>query len=102
MSDVLFVVGSSLILHAAYSCLHYRGLLQELEESAVNGGAAAAPDLPIDVLLEVAMGFVSLLISEMIRPGSALRPISSPHQTLMAPSYRSRDFDIYTTRAKVL
>jgi hypothetical protein len=121
LSSYFFYVGSALILHSAYSLLHYRELLQELQDSAVAtssigaaspsaaGGSSSSllaqpPDLPSDVIIEVVAGFVFLLISEMVRPGSALRPIASTagqrrHQ-VVAPVYVSRDWDIYSTRAK--
>jgi hypothetical protein len=127
-STFFLYVGSALILHSAYSLLHYRELLQELQDSAVGTSASVSyssssttsdasssllllaqpPDLPSDVIIEVVVGFTALLISEMIRPGSALRPIAStsggtPHQQrqpVVAPVYVSRDWDIYSTRAK--
>src|SRR3569623_1690436 len=103
MSTPLFSLGCILLLHAAYSCLHYRELLQELEESSVHEiPESAVEHLLMDVIVEVVVGFLSLLLSELIRPGSALRPINSPHQTLMAPPYRSRDFDFYATLAIAL
>jgi hypothetical protein len=121
-------MGSALILHSAYSLLHYRELLQELQDSSVGSSATAPapsstgagdlgylsqpPDLPADVLIEVFLGFVSLLVSEMVRPASALRPVSiaassgtsgdSKRNQAVAPVYVSRDFDVYSTRAKVL
>lgn len=81
----------------------YRELVQELLES----GASDVPNPevpPLDVLLEVAVGFLSLLVAEFVREGSMLRPIQSyeNQMPLAAPVYKTRDFDIYTTRAKRL
>ena len=109
-STVLFAVGTILILHSAYSCSHYRELLQSLRDSGMEEDVLLhQPRLPLDVWMEVAFGFGSILISELIRPGSALRPIQQTAASkrgqpppLMAPPYRTRDFDIYATRAKVL
>jgi Membrane magnesium transporter len=134
-SSVLFYLGTILILHSAYSLLHYRELLQEIQDSTLGttlasstgssagagsssaigvgeGGVPDPPDLPIDVVVEVVAGFLLLLVSEIIRPASALRPIannvtnnSSIAQRggrIVAPPYVSRDFDVYSTRAKAL
>ena len=112
MSSSLFLtIGGLILCHAAYSCLHYRELLRDLEDAGYEGtGAAALP--PLDVWDEVAVGFLILLGSELTRSGSSLRPVSKRgmsgtgnHQKmtpLAAPTFRSRDFDIYTTRAKAL
>jgi len=105
----MFVIGTLLLLHAAYSCSHYRELLQQVEESAVDETTLVQlPKLPLDVWVEVIVGFVLLLCSELVRAGSTLRPVvntpssNKKHQPLMAPAYVTRDFDIYSTRAKAL
>jgi hypothetical protein len=106
-SQFLSVAGSLLLLHAAYSCLIYRELVQELQLE--SGGAQEVTVPPLDVYVEVALGFVSLLLSEFIREASLLRPIqsyqssSSKNNTpLMAAVYMTREFDIYATRARGL
>jgi Membrane magnesium transporter len=134
-SSVLFYLGTILILHSAYSLLHYRELLQEIQDStlgsslssspagsagagsssapgsSIGGGGGSVsdpPDLPVDVVVEVVGGFLLLLVSELIRPASALRPIANNSSSaqqggrVVAPPYVSRDFDIYSTRAKAL
>lgn len=109
LSRVLFTLGAVLLLHASYGCSHYRELLQELEESAVDESSLASlPQMPLDVWIEVVVGFMSLLLSELTRGGSTLRPIhktdtssrskNKEAEPLMAPIYRTRDFDIYSTR----
>lgn len=113
LSKSMFVVGTVLLVHAAYSCSHWRELVQEVEESSVDETAIASklPAMPTDVWIEVALGFASVLFSELSRGGSTLRPIAGNNKTtkakgspepLMAPIYVTRDFDIYSTRAKVL
>jgi Membrane magnesium transporter len=130
-SSVLFYLGTILILHSAYSLLHYRELLQEIQDSTLGttlsssigssagagsssaigvgeGGVPDPPDLPIDVVVEVVAGFLFLLVSELIRPASSLRPIANNSSSaqrggrVVAPPYVSRDFDVYSTRAKAL
>jgi len=109
MGYLLSVVGTLLLIHAAYSCLHYRSLLQELEDSLVEDATATAHQIPpVDVYIEVAVGFVVLLTAELIRSGSSLQPVQSgtaaaaKKRPLMAPGFRSRDFDIYSHRCKGL
>jgi hypothetical protein len=102
-SKFLSIAGAVLLIHAAYSCMTYRELVQELQES----GAVNVPDPetpPFDVLLEVTIGFLALLMGEFVREGSMLRPIQSYQnmRPLAAPVYKTREFDIYTTRAKGL
>ena len=109
MSSSLFLtIGGLLLCHAAYSCLHYRELLRDLQDAGYEDVTAAAPTMipPVDVWAEVAAGFMIILASELNRSGSSLRPVSTrggakkKMTPLAAPVYRSRDFDIYTTRAK--
>ena len=107
-SSLILTVGALLLFHAAYSCLHYRELLRDLEDAGYEGDTGMIP--PADVWIEVAAGFVVILGAELTRSGSSLRPVSTRGKILQgkkmtplaAPAYRSRDFDIYTTRAKAL
>ena len=105
-SSIFLTIGGLLLCHAAYSCLHYRELLRDLEDAGYEGSAAALP--PMDVWAEIAVAFIIILGSELTRSGSSLRPVSTrgistgKMTPLAAPAYRSRDFDIYTTRAKAL
>ena len=130
MSSLLTLTGSVLILHAAYSCLHYRFVVQDLEASA-NGllagmstdTAAAALSAattttaiiqipPTDVWMECCAAFLLVLLGELSRKGSHLQPVvprrskddksSLKNKPLMAPVYRTRDFDVYTTRGCAL
>lgn len=101
-STILLFIGSVLVLHAAYSCLHYRELFTDLEESGqiLTEGFVASPSLPVDVVMELIFAFGLILCAELTRKGSGLQPVTSQTRTksLMAPCYVSRDFDIYTTR----
>lgn len=119
LSRILFFGGTILLLHASYASTQYRELLQELEESAIDETSfilSTQQKIPLDVWVEVIVGFMSLLVSELTRGGSNLRPIHKTNtnsssttrnknesdEPLMAPIYRTRDFDIYSTRAKLL
>jgi len=113
LSSLLLSTGVLLFLHAAYSCLHYQELLLGLEESGLEGGGMGAASNsavpPLDVCVEVLAGFCIILLSQLIRSGSALQPISNsdtsakrPRQPLAAPPYRTLDFDIYSGRGKML
>ena len=102
-SNMLMIVGTLLILHSAYSCLHYRELLRDLEES---GSISDHPLPPTDVWVEVIAGALIILLSELTRNGSTLQPVTSKgglkRQSMVAPTYRTREFDVYTTRAKAI
>ena len=93
-------VGSVLMLHAAYSCLHYRGLLQDLDLQE----SVSIP--PTDIYIEVAIAFASILIAELTSGGS-LQSVdvtggNKKRRPLVAPAYRTREFDIYANRSKAL
>ena len=108
MLSFLLIVGSCLLLHAAYSCLHYRELLKDLQDD--SGLATTTTTLqvpPLDVQWEMWAGWGMILIHELIRSGSALRPtVRNSHTktsgTIMGALYQTRDFDIYSSRAKAL
>jgi hypothetical protein len=99
MPSALTVLGWVLMTHAAYSCLHYRGILldYDLQESV------SIP--PMDVYFEVGAAFFSLLFGEILGSGS-LQSVevlgTLNRRPLVAPAYKTRDFDIYENRAKVL
>mmetsp|Transcript_1702 Transcript_1702/g.2433 ORF Transcript_1702/g.2433 Transcript_1702/m.2433 type:complete len:108 (+) Transcript_1702:258-581(+) len=101
-SQLLLVSGILLTLHSAYSCLHYRELLRDLEEA--SGDISDYPLPPLDVWIEVFLGAIIILISELVRSGSTLQPVATKggftKRPMMAPAYRSREFDIYTSRAR--
>jgi hypothetical protein len=54
---------------------------------------------PVDVVVELMLGFCMLLATELTR--TSLRPTTEKN-SILAPAYRTRDFDIYTTRAAVV
>lgn len=99
MPPALTVLGWALMAHAAYSCLHYRGILLDYDLQ----DAVSIP--PMDVYIEVGAAFISLLLSELIGSGS-LQPVevtgTEKRRPLVGPAYKTRDFDIYENRAKVL
>jgi hypothetical protein len=101
-STLLHITGSLLIVHAAYSCLHYRSLLTDLIESGQLLEIHDHPLPPADVWMEAILGFGIVFLGELIRPGSSLHPVTGRKQPLVAPAYRTRDFDIYTTRGSAL
>lgn len=94
---LLNITGAALLLHSAYSCLHYRTLVSELDVmEEVN-----IP--PLDVMLECVGGFFLLLITQLFFASGALVPVNKKKkQSLVAPAYKTRDFDIYANRAHVM
>ena len=115
----LTAIGTILILHSTYSCLHYRSL-------AI--AANLLPDItsspPIDVLIEVWVGFILCLIGQLTYYGpfhqvrrkaiggtallqndvEILRSSNGRWvmNEIIAPTYRTRDFDMYNTRVRAL
>ena len=93
------------MLHAAYSCMHYRSMLQDLDliQQQDGGSRSEYPIPPLDVYVEVAFSFVMILLSELIKVGPFQSvDISKNRKPLVAPAYKTRDFDIYNNRSKVL
>lgn len=100
------------MLHAAYSCMHFRSILQDLD---LQDDPTYAMIPPMDVYVEVAVSFGMILLGELISIGSSLQPVdiifastnntttcSKKRKPLVAPAYRTRDFDIYFNRSKVV
>ena len=111
------------MLHSAYSCLHYRNLLQELDLAEDTSSSSQTDELgsattndtssfrsipPLDVYVEVLLAFGFLLAGQLVAMGS-LQPVevasrnsssSSSYRPLSAPAYKTRDFDIYEHRGK--
>jgi hypothetical protein len=98
----LSVTGVFLMIHSAYSCMHYRSLLQDMD-LLQHGKQYPIP--PMDVYLEVAVSFVMILLGELLSMGK-LQSVDvfssqSTRKPLVAPLYRTRDFDIYNQRSVV-
>ena len=121
--------GAVLMLHAAYSCMHYRSILQDLDlvttsssgsdgqhqdyETETSSSSETTTETmmipPIDVYIEVVVAFVLILLGELYGIGSLQSVelvVSAENEvkrkSLVAPAYRTRDFDIYNTRSKAL
>lgn len=97
LSLLLNGFGALLIFHAAYSCLHFRNIVADLEFSEES-----IP--PLDVVVECIGGFFILLLSQIFVSSGTLVPITSKTKTrsLVAPAYKTRDFDIYSNRAHAM
>ena len=94
MSSLLTALGFTLVVHAAYSALHYRSLLQDLDLEE----AMSIP--PSDVYVEIGAAFFLLLAAELLKSASFQR-VEITHgkrRSLVAPGYKTRDFDIYKSR----
>ena len=97
-SSILTGLGALCMVHAAYSCLHYRSILLDLDLE----GNFAIP--PVDVYVEVGISFMVLLLGQLAGAGSfqSVEVFAKGHRPLVAPVYRTRDFDIYENRLKVM
>lgn len=108
LSHLITTTGAFLLLHAAYSCLHYRSVLEDWMESGYETTTSEEQVPPPDVILECALAWVLLLAAELMRSSSGLRPVMNTGgrgvrlKPLVAPLYKSRDYDVYTTRGSGL
>jgi hypothetical protein len=118
--------GAILMLHAAYSCMHYRSILQDLDLVATSSSGSDGQHQdetetsssssetmmipPLDVYIEVVVAFLLILLGELYGIGSLQSVelvVSAENEvvkrkSLVAPAYRTRDFDIYNNRSKAL
>lgn len=65
-----------------------------LEDSTVVG-------IPMDIWIELLLGYAILMISELSR--GSMQPVllkGTRPKAIVAPPFVTRDFDIYTTRAR--
>jgi len=114
--------GALLMLHAAYSCMHYRSILMDLDLLDTTTASSASSSVtetvasetvavpPMDVYIELALAFGLLLLGELLGMGP-LQSVEllqqdassgSSHKPLVAPAHKTRDFDIYSNRSKIL
>ncbi|KAL3897988.1 MAG: hypothetical protein SGARI_006782, partial [Bacillariaceae sp.] len=97
-SFIISTIGGVLLLHSAYSCMHYRSLLQDMDLIGEQDDTQNEyPIPPMDVYIEVAVAFGLILLGELISVGK-MQPVdifaSKDRKPLMAPPYRTRDFDV--------
>ena len=118
----LKATGALLMLHAAYSCMHYRSILMDLDLLDVttstsvgedgSSSADSAPSMmipPLDVYVEVGLAFVLLLLGELLAMGP-LQTVevmqggsaATTRKPLVAAPHKTRDFDVYSNRSKLL
>ena len=102
--------GALLMLHAAYSCMHYRSILMDLDLLDAAGAGASSSDMmipPLDVYVQVGVSFFLVLLGELLAMGplqtvEVLEKSSGSRKPLAAPPHKTRDFDIYSNRSKLL
>lgn len=95
VSALLTFFGSLLLAHAAYSTLHFRSILQDL-------GDVSEPIPPFDVYVELGVSFAMILVGQLVGAGSlqSVDVFAPNRKPLVAPQWRTRDFDIYEFRSK--
>lgn len=96
--SLLNILGVCLIIHSAYSCLHFRSLHPSTSSSLLSSSSSKPP---LDVTVEVLLGFVFCMIGQLQSAGEFLDVrvnAKNPKRELRAPSHRTRDFDTYNTR----
>jgi hypothetical protein len=95
MASLLSILGGLLMAHAAYSTLHYRSILLDL-------GDVGEPIPPLDVYVELGLSFTMLLVGQFMNMGGlqSVDVMAQGRKPLVAPQYRTRNFDIYEYRTK--
>ena len=100
VSTILNTVGCLFLLHAAFSCLHYRGLL---EEFGIDIQGNAVP--PLDVVIEATIGWSMCLVGQLTSVGPLRTTLTTgvgKRTQLVAPTFITRDFDCYENRDKAI
>ena len=106
ISTSLTSAGALLLLHAAYSCLHYKSLLQELDISLDDiSDKRSLP--PYDVYVECALGLLVVFAGQLLGPGAGswqpcITSGNTKRRPLAAPAFRTREFDIYADRSQAV
>ena len=102
-SRAITPLGIIILLHSAYSCLHYRSIISSssLDDFLLSKGYSVSSP-PKDVVIEVLLGFFLCLLGQMISVGKFLPVVGSGRIQLRAPAHISRDFDLFCTRAKII
>jgi Membrane magnesium transporter len=103
------LTGFVLLLHAAYSCLHFKSLLQELDIE-VDAGFGGRTVPPLDVQVECLVALLIVFAGQLLGPGQGTwQPCltttsitGAKRRPLAAPAYITRDFDIYADRSRVV
>mmetsp|Transcript_40455 Transcript_40455/g.121894 ORF Transcript_40455/g.121894 Transcript_40455/m.121894 type:complete len:114 (-) Transcript_40455:519-860(-) len=99
LQSFLSTAGALLMLHSAFSCLHYRTIL--LSAGDVPPGYSTTKP-PSDVVIEVLVGFALCLIGQLACGPFLEVRASTKGREVAAPPYRTRDFDIYNNRGKAI
>ncbi len=96
-------LGIIVLLHSAYSCLHYRSIISSsaLEDFLVEKGYSESSP-PQDVVIEVILGFLFCLFGQVSASGNFLPVVGTGRIELRAPAHVSRDFDLFCTRARIV
>ena len=103
MALLVTSLGVGIVLHSTYSCLHYRSL-------ALAADIQDASSPPVDVVIEVMLGFALCLVGQlMCGPFHQVRITGKTQgrgqekrREIVAPAYRTRDFDRFTTRVRAM
>jgi hypothetical protein len=115
-NSTLTTIGAMLILHSTYSCLHYRSL-------AIAADLPDTSSPPLDVVVEVLLGFALCLAGQLmcgpfhrvrvyggallggierVKNGGGESGGSRSRREIIAPAYKTRDYDLFNTRVRAL
>mmetsp|Transcript_8119 Transcript_8119/g.13446 ORF Transcript_8119/g.13446 Transcript_8119/m.13446 type:complete len:108 (-) Transcript_8119:144-467(-) len=94
--SIITTIGVILVLHSAYSCLHYRSL-------AIVADIPDTSSPPLDVVIEVILAFGLCLLGQLMCGSFHEVKVGKKQRVeIVAPAYRTRDFDLFNTKARAL
>ena len=102
VSSLVPQLGIVLVLHSAYSCLHYRWILSQSSLADVHEASYNDSSPPRDVVIECLAGFLLCLLGELMNKSHFLPIVGENRKDLTAPLHRTREFDLFSTRASIV
>lgn len=99
LSQSITYFGIIIVLHSAYSCLHYRSILTS---TTVDIESIDPSKPPHDVVIECMLGFILCLLGQISDKGDFLPVMGEGRKEVRAPAHVGRDFDIFTNREGIL
>mmetsp|Transcript_43699 Transcript_43699/g.98800 ORF Transcript_43699/g.98800 Transcript_43699/m.98800 type:complete len:103 (-) Transcript_43699:352-660(-) len=87
------ILGFIILIHAAYSAAHYKGLASEFN--------ATMEGPPLDVIVEVAVGFSIVMFGSLLS-SPTLRPVKGGYDTMNKSLNLPPEFASFTHRGQAL
>ncbi len=104
MTKSITPLGIIILLHSAYSCLHYRSILSasNFDDTELVDANIDPSKPPKDVVIECMVGFFLCLVGQILAAGEFLPIVGEGRREVKAPLHVGRDFDVFCTRAGII